>query len=89
MAVADDVFPGTKHNGASRSVCFLYMFEKMESKLIVPKYFGTKTSKFFLRIISCSSLESEFSFDSKESEINFDRARSTIVRSPGNPCPKL
>ena len=40
-------------------------------------YFGTKTSKFCLRILSFSSLESELSFDSEGSEINFDRARST------------
>ena len=44
-------------------------------------YFGTKTSKFCLRIISFSSLESELSFDSEGSEINFDRARSTTVNS--------
>ena len=30
-AVADDVCPGTKHNGAS--VCSLYLLEKMESKI--------------------------------------------------------
>ena len=29
-AVADDVYPGTKHNGAS--ISSLYMLEKMESK---------------------------------------------------------
>ena len=44
-------------------------------------YFGTKTAKFCLRIISFSSLESELSFDSEGSEINFDRARSTTVNS--------
>ena len=44
-------------------------------------YFGTKTSKFCLRIISFSSLESELSFDSEGSEINFDRARLTTVNS--------
>ena len=32
-------------------------------------------SKFCLRIISFSSLESELSFDLKASKINFDRAR--------------
>ena len=47
---------------------------KWKAKLIVPIYFGTKTSEFCLRIIS---LESELSFDSKDSKINFDRARST------------
>ena len=30
-AVADDVYPGTKHNGAS--VCSMYLPEKMESKI--------------------------------------------------------
>ena len=39
-----------------------------KAKLVVPIYFGTKTSEFWLRIISCSSLESELSFDSKDSE---------------------
>ena len=53
---------------------------KWKAKLIVPIYFGIKTSKFCLRIISFSSLESELSFHSKDSEINFDRARSTIVK---------
>jgi len=54
---------------------------KWNTKLIVPMYFGTKMSKFCLRIISFSSLESELSFDSEDSEINFDRARSTTVNS--------
>ena len=49
---------------------------KWQAKLIIPIYFGTKMSKFCLRITSFSSLESELSFDSKGSEINFDRARS-------------
>jgi len=44
-------------------------------------YFGTKTSKFCLRIISFSSLESELSFNSKDSEINSDQARSTTANS--------
>ena len=52
---------------------------KWKAKLIVPIYFGTKTSEFCLRIISFSSLESELSFDSKDSKINFDRARLTTV----------
>ena len=48
--------------------------------LIVPIYFGTKSSKFCFRIISFSSLESELGFDSEDTEINFDRAaRSTTV----------
>ena len=54
---------------------------KWKAKLIVPIYFGTKTSKFCLRIISFSSLESKLSFDSKDSKINFDRAHSTTVKS--------
>ena len=50
---------------------------KWQAKLIrVPIYFGTKTSKICLRIIFFSSLESELSFDLKDSEINFDRACS-------------
>ena len=54
---------------------------KWKAKLIAPIYFGTKTSEFFLRIICFSSLESELSFDSEDSNINFDRARSTTVKS--------
>ena len=49
---------------------------KWQAKLTVPIYFGTKTSKFCLRIISLSSLESELNFELKDSEINFDRVRS-------------
>ena len=41
---------------------------KWKAKLVVPIYFWPKTSEFWLRIISCSSLESELSFDSKDSE---------------------
>ena len=37
-------------------------------------------SKFCLRIISFSSLESELSFELKDSQINFDRARSATQR---------
>ena len=51
---------------------------KWKAKLIVPIYFGTKTSEFCFVF---SSLESELSFDSKDSKINFDRARSTTVKS--------
>ena len=54
---------------------------KWKTKLIVPIYFGTKTSRVCFRIISFSSLESELSFDSKDSEINFDRVLSTTVNS--------
>ena len=49
---------------------------KWQAKLIVPIYFGTKTSRFCLRIISFSSFESEVSFDLKYYEINLDRALS-------------
>lgn len=41
---------------------------KWKAKLVFPIYFGTKTSEFWLIIISCSSLESELSFDSKDSD---------------------
>ena len=54
---------------------------KWSAKLIVPIYFGTETSKFCFTIISLSSLESELSFDSKDSGINFNRTRSTTVNS--------
>ena len=54
---------------------------KWKAKLIVPIYFGTKTSEFCLRIISFSSVESELSFDAKDSKINFDRALLTTVKS--------
>jgi len=79
VVVADDVYPGTKHNDAS--VSSLYLLEKMENKLIIPMYFGTKMSKFCIRIISFSSLESELSFDSEDSEIDCDQACSTTVNS--------
>ena len=54
---------------------------KWKKKLIVPIYFGTKTSKFCSRIIFFSSLESELGFNSEDTEIHFDRARSTSVNS--------
>ena len=54
---------------------------KWKTKLIVPIYFKTKTSKFCFRIISFSSLESELGFDSEDTEINFDRACSITVNS--------
>ena len=43
----------------------------------------TKLKVFCLRIISFSSLEAdlELSSDSNDSQINFDRARSTTVKS--------
>jgi len=55
---------------------------KSKTKLILPIYFGTKTSKFCFRIISFSSLESELGFDSEDNEINCDQARSTIIVNP-------
>ena len=73
--------PNTMAPQSALCICL----SKLKAKLIVPIYFGTKTSKFCLRIISFSSLEtsleSELSFDSKDSKINFDRARSTTVKS--------
>jgi len=54
---------------------------KWKIKLIIPIYFGTKTSKFCFRIISFSSLESELGFDSEDTKINFDRACSITVNS--------
>ena len=54
---------------------------KWKAKLIVPIYFGTKTSKFCLRIISFSSLASELHFDLKDSDKNLDRACLTTVKS--------
>ena len=55
---------------------------KWKTKLIVPMYFGTKTSKFCSRIISFSSrVRVKLSFDSQDFNINFDRARSTTVNS--------
>ena len=41
-----------------------------KAKLVVPIYFGTKTSKFCFKIFSLSSLESELSFDWEEFEIS-------------------
>ena len=41
---------------------------KWQAKLIIPICFGNKTSKSGLRIISFSSLESELSFDLKDSQ---------------------
>ena len=60
---------------------FCICSRKWKTKLIVPIYFGTKTSKFCFKIISFSSLESELGFDSEDTEINFDRGRSTTVNS--------
>jgi len=54
---------------------------KWKTELIVLIYFGTKTAKICFRVISFSSLESELSFHSEGSEINFDQARLTTVNS--------
>ena len=59
---------------------FCICSRKWQAKLIVPVCFGTNTSKFCLRINSFSSLESDLSFDLKDSEINFDRAPSATRR---------
>ena len=75
VTVADDIYPGTKHNGAS--VCSLYLLEKIESKINHSNIFWDWIVRVCLRIISFSSLELELRFDSKDSEINFDRAHST------------
>ena len=60
------------------ALCFCS--RKRQAKLIASICFGTKTSMFCLRIISFSSLESELSFDLKDSEIYFDQARSATRR---------
>ena len=52
-----------------------------KTKLIVPMYFGTKTSRFVSESFLFTSRESELSFVSEDSEINSDRARSTTVNS--------
>ena len=67
--VADDVYPGTKHNGVSGNS--LYLLEKMETKLVISTYVRTKTCKLCFKIISFSSLESELNFDLESSERNF------------------
>jgi len=48
-----------------------------KAKPIVSIYFVTQLLKFCFRIISFSSLESELSFDLKDSEINLDQAHLT------------
>ena len=63
---------------APQSALSIYS-RKWKVKLIIPIYFGTKMSKFCLRIISFLSLESKLSFDSKDSKINFDRMRCEIT----------
>jgi len=63
--------PNTMAPQSTLCICL----RKRNTKLIVPMYFGTKTSKFCLRIISFLSLESELSFNSEDSEINFEHVR--------------
>ena len=79
VRVADDVYPGTKHNGTPVSTLYLL---KWKTKLIVPMYFGTKMSKFCFRMISFPSVKSELSFNSEDSKIYFDQACWTTVNSP-------
>ena len=74
--VADDVYK--KYTVASQSVLRICS-TKWKTKLIVLIYLGTKMSRFCLKIISFSSLESGLSFDSENSGISFDRALSTTV----------
>ena len=76
-AVADDVYSRTKCHCRAPQSALCICSRKWKAKTIVPIYFGTKASEFCLRIISFSSLESKLSFNSEDSEINFDRARST------------
>ena len=52
--------PNTMVPQSALSICL----RKWKVKLIVPIYFGTKTSKFCLRIISFSSPDSELTFES-------------------------
>ena len=54
---------------------------KWKANLIVSVCFGTKTSKFCFKIISFLSLESELSFESGDSEINFNQAGLPTVNS--------
>ena len=51
---------------------------KWKAKLVVPIYFGTKTSEFWLRSISCSSLESSFDLtDFEKTSSAFDNCEIT------------
>ena len=54
----------------------LYLLEKMASKINRSSILGLKRPSFVKIISQFSSLESELSFDLKDSEINFDRAHS-------------
>ena len=76
-AVADDASqePNTMASQSALYICS----RKWNAKLILPVCFGTKMSNFCFKIISLSSLELEVRCDSKDSEINFNRARSTTA----------
>ena len=77
--VADDVYPGTKHNGAS--VCSLYLLEKMESKINCSNIFWDYNVRILFKNHFFFITGVRVKFDSKDSKINFDRARSTTVKS--------
>ena len=60
---------------------------KWKAKLIVPIYFGTKTSTFCLRIIFFLSLESEFRLERLQSKLRsstFDKCEITAWRFDSN-----
>ena len=57
-AVAYDVYPGTKHNGAL--VCSLYLLEKMESKIKLLR-FGVLTRQILTAPNQIASIEAELS----------------------------
>ena len=78
--LADDVYQEPNTVASWSTLCCI-CWRKWKTKLIVPMYFGTKTSRFCFRIISLASLESELSFDSEDSEIYFEWARTTAVNS--------
>ena len=66
-AVADDIYQELNTIAPQSALCIC--LRKWKTKLIVPTYFGTKTSKFCFKIISFLSLKSELSFNSEDSEI--------------------
>ena len=61
-----------RESGAPQSALCIWS-RNWKAKLVVPIYFGTKTSEFWLKIISCSSLESAFRFERLRK--NFERVR--------------
>ena len=66
--------PLTRKKASGTRVALCICSRKWNANLIVPACFGTEVSKFYFKIISFSSLESELSFESGDSAINFDRA---------------